>query len=183
MGKLSVFNFITINGYFKGLNEDIGWHVHGNEQAEYASEGFDSKGILLFGRVTYQLMASYWPTQVAAQNDPVVAAGMNRAEKVVFSKTMTKVDWHNTRISLHLEEEVRRLKEKSDQPLTVLGSGSLVAQLTELGLVDEFQFMVDPIALAAGTTIFEGLSRPLHLQLTSTRTFKSGTLLLTYIPV
>jgi dihydrofolate reductase len=84
MRKVRVFNFITLDGYFEGPKRDISWHKHDAEGAEYAVEGLKSGGTLLFGRVTYELMASYWPTPLAFKNDPAVAEGMNNADKIVF---------------------------------------------------------------------------------------------------
>jgi dihydrofolate reductase len=112
MGKLSVFNFITLNGFYKGPNNDISWHRHGAEENEFASEGLKSGSILLFGRVTYEMMAGYWPTPLAAQNDPSTAEGMNNSEKIVFSRTLKNAKWNNTRIiSVNLIEEVKKLKK------------------------------------------------------------------------
>ena len=91
MGKVSAFNFVMLDGYFEGVKKDIGWHKHDAEGTAYAVEGLKSGNMLLFGRVTYELMASYWPTPIAIQNDPVVAEGMNKAEKIVFSRTLKKV--------------------------------------------------------------------------------------------
>ncbi len=184
MAKLGVFNFVTLNGYYKGTNEDISWHRHGGEEKTYSEEGAKSESILLFGRITYQMMAGYWPTALAAKNDPVVANGMNKSEKIVFSRTLKKVDWNNTRIvSENLVDEVKKLKRKRGKDLTILGSGSIVTQLAEAGLVDEYALMLDPVALGAGTPLFTGLKRKLNLKLTSTRPFKSGVVLLTYEPM
>ena len=89
MGKLSVFNFMTLNGYFKGLNDDIAWHKHGNEEeGEFAADGAQSDSIILFGRKTYEMMAGFWPTPDAIRNMPAVAEGMNKSEKIVFSRTL-----------------------------------------------------------------------------------------------
>jgi tryptophan-rich sensory protein len=96
MRKLTVFNFVTINGYFKGSKGDISWHRHGAEENEYAAASLKSGNTLLFGRVTYEMMASYWPTPVAIKNDPIVARGMNNADKIVFSRTLKKAEWDNT---------------------------------------------------------------------------------------
>ena len=90
MNKLIAFNFITLNGYFKGPNGDIGWHRHGAEENEYAAEMLKFGSTLLFGRVTYEMMASYWPTPVAVKNDPIVAVKMNNANKIVFSRTLKR---------------------------------------------------------------------------------------------
>jgi dihydrofolate reductase len=184
MGKLSTFTFITLNGYFKGLNGDINWHRHGAEENEYAAEGLRSRSILLFGRVTYELMASYWPTPLALKNDPVVAAGMNNAEKIVFSRTLKKVEWNNTRLIKHnIFAEIKKLKQTSRKDMTLLGSGSILTQFAEQGMIDEYQIMVDPVVLGAGTPIFADLRQKSDLKLTMTRTFKSGVVLLCYQPV
>jgi dihydrofolate reductase len=181
MAKLNVFNFITLNGYFAGPSGDISWHRHGGEENEFAAEGAQSGSTLLFGRVTYQMMASYWPTPDALKTFPEVARGMNQAEKVVFSRTLKKADWNNTRfVKENIVEEVRKLKQRPGKGLTILGSGSIVTQLAEQGLIDEYQIMVDPVAIGAGTPLFEGLKGKLDLKLTGTRAFKSGVVLLTY---
>lgn len=184
MRKLGSFTFVTLNGFYKGPGEDIGWHRHGAEENEYAAEGLKSGSTLLFGRVTYQMMAGYWPTPMAAKNDPVVAEGMNRAEKIVFSRTLKKADWSNTRVvSGDIAEEIRKLKRSSGPPMTLLGSGSILAQFAEQGLIDEYAIMVDPVAVGGGTPIFRDIKRKLDLKLTGTRSFRSGVVLLSYEPL
>jgi dihydrofolate reductase len=181
MGKLRMYNFITPNGYFKGLNGDISWHIHGEEEDEYAAEMLALDDILLFGRITYELMVSYWPTEFAIKNDPVVAEGMNKAEKFVFSRTLDKVEWNNTRlIKENIVDEIKKMKWLSKKNMTILGSGSIVHLFAENGLIDEYQFMVDPVILGSGTPLFEGVRNSFNLKLTGTRTFKSGVVLLNY---
>ncbi len=183
MAKLGVFNFVTLNGYFQGPNGDISWHRHGQEESEYAEQGAKSESILLFGRVTYQMMASYWPTPQAKKDIPGVAEGMNRSEKIVFSRTLKKVEWENTKLLRdNLVEEAKKLK-RGKKDVTILGSGSIVTQLAEAGLIDTYQIMVDPVALGAGTPIFSGMKKKLDLKLTSSRVFKSGVVLLIYEPL
>lgn len=183
MAQLSVFNFVTLNGFYKGSNEDISWHRHGAEESEYAAEGAQSESILLFGRITYQMMASYWPTPQARRDLPAVAEGMNKSQKIVFSRTLKKAEWDNTKlIKDNLVEEVKKLK-KGRNDITILGSGSIVTQLAEAGLIDMYQIMVDPIALGAGTPMFGGMKKKLDLKLTSSRVFKSGVVLLIYEPM
>ena len=184
MGKLGVFNFTTLNGYFEGPNRDISWHRHGGEENEYAVEGLKSGSVLLFGRVTYQMMASYWPTPMALKNDPVVAEGMNSAKKIVFSRTLKKAEWNNTSVVKdNIGEEIKKLKKIPGKNMTLLGSGSILTQLADLGLIDEYQFMVDPVALGEGTPLFKNIRKKLDLKLTTSRTFKSGVVLLCYEPV
>ena len=180
MGKLGAYNFVTLNGYFKGPKGDISWHKHGAEESEYAAKGASSGSTLLFGRVTYEMMASYWPTPEAMKNMPVVAAGMNNSEKIVFSRTLKKAGWSNTRlISDNIVEEIKKLKQ-AGKDMTLLGSGSIITQLAEHGLIDAYQIMVDPVALGDGTPMFQGLKHPLNLKLTETKIFKSGVVLLCY---
>ena len=183
MAQLSVFNFVTLNGFYAGPKGDISWHRHGGEENQFAAEGAQSESMLLFGRVTYQMMASYWPTPQAMKDFPEVARGMNNSEKIVFSRTLKKADWSNTRlIKDNLIEEVKKLK-RGKNALTILGSGSIVTQLAENGLIDEYQIMVDPVALGGGTPMFKGMKGTLDLKLKSTRAFKSGVVLLTYEPM
>ena len=183
MRKLTVFNFITLNGFYKGRNEDISWHKHGEEESAFASEGSKSGSILLFGRVTYQMMESYWPTQMAKQDSPEVTKGMNASEKIVFSKTLKHTDWANARIVRDSPvEEVKRMKKENGNDMTVLGSGTIVTQLAEHNLIDTYMLMVDPVVLGDGTPIFKGIKRQPDLRLVDTRKFKSGVVLLTYQP-
>lgn len=183
MQKLKVFNFITLNGFYKGPGEDISWHRHGAEENDYAAGMLQSGDTLLFGRVTYELMAGYWPGEDAIRNDPAVASGMNNALKIVFSKTLKEARWNNTRlVSGNPEDEVMRLKQLPGKDMTILGSGSILTRLAGKGLIDEYQFMIDPVVLGQGTPVFSGISHNLDLRLTGTRTFKSGVILLIYAP-
>jgi dihydrofolate reductase len=183
MGKLSVFNFITLNGFYKGVNNDIGWHKHGEEEGEFSAEGAQSDSVMLFGRVTYDMMYSFWPTPMAMESMPVVAEGMNKSEKIVFSRTLKKADWNNTRIiSNHAVEEIKKLKKTSQKDMVILGSGSIVTLCAEHGLIDTYQIMIDPVAIGNGTPLFNGMKCQLDLRLSSTRTFKSGVILLNYEP-
>jgi dihydrofolate reductase len=182
MRKVNVFNFITLNGYYKGPNDDTSWHEHGkSEEGEFAAEGAKSKSTLLFGRKTYEMMASFWPTPAGQQLAPEVAKGMNESEKIVFSRTLKKADWKNTTlVKENMVDAVRNLKGKSGSDMVILGSGSIVTQLADAGLIDTFQFMIDPVALGTGTPIFQDMKKKLDLKLVQSRIFKSGTVLLTY---
>ena len=184
MRKITVFNFVTLNGYYKGPNGDISWHRHGEEENEFAAGNLKSGGILLFGRVTYEMMASYWPTPAAAENDPAVAEGMNKAEKIVFSRTLKKAEWNNTRlIKDNIVEEIKKMKQTPGEDMVLLGSGSILTQFAEKGLIDEYKIMVDPVVIGGGTPILKDIRHKLDLKLTKTKTFKSGVVLLCYQPL
>lgn len=183
MRKLTTFNFITLNGFYKELNEDIGWHKHGGEEAEYSEEMLALSNVLLFGRKTYENMVSFWPTPMAKELFPKVAEGMNKAEKIVFSTTLVNVSWENTTVvNGDIVEKTRQLKQSPGNDLTILGSGTIINLFTDSNLIDEYQIMVDPVAIGEGTTLFRGIKNNLDLKLTETRTFKSGMVLLIYKP-
>jgi dihydrofolate reductase len=182
MGKLQVFNFITLNGFYKGAGGDISWHKHhaGQDEDDFAAAGAQSGSVLLFGRKTYEMMASFWPTPAAAQSMPDVAEGMNKSEKIVFSKTLRKADWNNSRIiKKDIVNEVVKMK-KSGKVMTLLGSGNIISQFADAGVIDEYQFLLDPVALKSGTAIFHGISDDVELQLIDSKVFKSGSVLLCY---
>ena len=187
MPKLVVFNQVTLDGYFSGANGDLSWaHKDGNDKEwdEFVAENASGGGRLLFGRVTYELMASYWPTPVAARNDPIVAEGMNRMPKVVFSRTLDKASWSNTKLLKgDLAQEVRKLKREPGEDIAILGSGSIVSQLTQERLIDEYQIVVNPVVLGEGKTMFGGVTNKLTLKHTRTRAFGNGNVLLCYEPM
>lgn len=184
MAKLNSFTFVTLNGYYKGPQEDISWHKDNDpEKDSYAVKGAGSGGTLIFGRKTYDMMVAFWPTPAAEKSMPEVAKGMNNANKIVFSRTMKNADWKNTKIVKDdMIEEIKKLKKQSDKDLTIIGSGSIVGQLAEEGLIDQYLLMVDPIVIGEGTALFSNIHNNLHLKLVDSKIFKSGVLVLTYAP-
>ena len=184
MRKLRVFNQVSLDGYFVDVNGDMSWaHKNDPEWNEFVAGNANNGGELLFGRVTYQMMASYWPTPMAAKNDPIVAERMNKMPKVVFSRSLTQASWQNTRlVKDNLAIEVRRMKNASGSDIAILGSGRIVGQLAQEGLVDEFQIVVNPLVLGGGRTLFEGVKKKLNLKLISSRAFGNGNVVLLYEP-
>lgn len=181
MRKLSVFNFISLDGYYKDLNNSMQWHQHGGEESDFSKTSSQAGNALLFGRVTYDMMYSFWPTDMAKHSMPEVANSMNNSEKIVFSNTLKTAEWNNTTImSGDIVEQVEKLKATPGSNLTILGSGTIISQFAEAGLIDEYIIMIDPIALGGGTSIFQGMQKILNLELTNSRTFKSGVVLLNY---
>jgi dihydrofolate reductase len=185
MRKLVVFNHVSLDGYFVDAHGDMSWaHAGDAEWNAFVEENARGGGELLFGRVTYELMAGYWPAPMAREHDPVVAERMNALPKVVFSRTMDEPAWQNTRLVRgDLAAEVRRLKEAPGPDMVIFGSGSLIAQLAQAGLIDEYQIMVNPIILRAGRTMFEGIREKLPVKLTTSRAFGNGKVLLCYGPM
>jgi dihydrofolate reductase len=187
MRKLIVFNTVTLDGYFTDAKGDMSWAHNPNKDEEwdaFVAGNAKGGGTLLFGRITYDLMVSYWPTPNAIKNDPVVAEGMNRAPKVVFSRTLDEVSWKNTKlVKGDLVAEIRKMKQEPGEDIAILGSGSIVAQLAPAGLIDEYQIVVVPVVLGKGRTLFDGIGKKLTLKQTKTRIFGNGNVLLCYEPV
>ncbi len=181
MRKLNSFTFLTLNGYYKGKNGDTSWHQHGGEESQYSQDSLKANNILLFGRTTYEMMYNFWPTPMASEMFPEVASGMNKAEKIVFSNSLQAPTWKNTTvISGDIVEQIRNLKTTNGKDLTILGSGSIVKQFSEAGLIDSYQILIDPVVLGEGTSLFEGLKKKLELNLVDSRVFNSGSVLFTY---
>lgn len=184
MRRLIVFNNVTVDGYFADKNGDMRWAHRQTQDPEFnafIADNAGSDGQLLFGRKTYQMMASYWPTPMALQNEPKVAEGINNLPKVVFSRTLAEATWQNTRlVKADMVAEVRKMKQEPGPDMVILGSGSLVAQLGQEGLIDEFQVLVNPVVLGGGRSMFDGLEKRLCLKLSNTRAFKNGNVLLSY---
>jgi dihydrofolate reductase len=185
MRKLIVFNHVTLDGYFVDDKGDMSW-AHRKEDAEWSKFVADNAsagtgGQMVFGRITYELMASYWPTPSAVKSDPVVAEGMNSAQKVVFSRTLDQASWKNTRlVKSDPATEVRKMKDESGKDILIFGSGTIISQLAQEGLIDEYRIIVNPLVIGKGRTMFEGVKDKMTLNLTTTRAFKNGNMLLSY---
>jgi dihydrofolate reductase len=181
MRKVILFMLVSLDGYFEGPNHDLDWHNVDEEFSAFSLTQLDSAGLLLFGRGTYQLMAGFWPTAVAAKDDPLTAEAMNRLPKVVFSRTLANVNWQNTRlVKENIVEEIKRLKDEPGRDIYVFGSSDLSLTLIQHRLIDEFRLLVNPVVLGAGTALFHGIRENLHLRLLRTQTFKNGNVLLVY---
>jgi dihydrofolate reductase len=179
-----VFNNISLDGYFVDDKGDMSWahEVADAEWAKFSSENAQrGNGTLLFGRKTYEMMASFWPSDQAKKQMPDVAEGMNRLHKVVFSRSLKEATWNNT--TLHkgdLVQEVKKLKAETGETLVIMGSGTIIAQLTEARLIDAYTVVVVPVVLGAGRTMFEGVKGRVKLKRTSERAFGNGNVVVTY---
>jgi len=187
MRRLVVFNSVSVDGYFVDMNGDMSWAKNATPDAEWDAFGAENAkggGTLLFGRITYEMMASFWPTPLATQIDPIVAEQMNSLPKVVFSRTLNQASWSNTKlVKGDMPAEVQKMKQEPGKGMAVLGSGSIVSQLAQEGLIDEYQIVVNPVVLGRGRTLFDGITQKLALKLTKTRAFSNGNVLLCYEPI
>jgi dihydrofolate reductase len=181
MSRLIMWNLITLDGFFEGSGKwDLDWDelVWGEELESISIEQLRSADRLLFGRVTYEGMAAYWPT---AEGE--VAALMNEIPKVVFSRTLRQVTWENASlVSDDAAGAVSRLKLAGYGESLVFGSGDLSATLMRYGLFDEYRLVVVPVVLGSGRTLFGRELDRLHLRLLESRPLASGAVILRYLP-
>lgn len=193
MRKIFTFLAVTADGYHEGPKQEIDWH----NAPDTANSGFpvatgfprpdddryDEVDTLLFGRVTYELMASFWPTPEAMEADPQIARRMNELPKIVVSRTLDRADWSNTRLLKEgVADELRALKQQDGKDIAILGSSTLTTNLLRDGLVDELRLLVNPIILGAGHSVFQDAGTRVPLTLTASQAFPSGNVLLYYEP-
>lgn len=185
MHKISVFNHVTADGLFAGSNGETDWFqaVHDDEWNSYTQEHGDlALNTLMFGHTTYKLMKNWWPTPPALQMDPDMAQVMNNSPKIVFSKRLRSAkdepNWKNIRVFQHIDpDEIQMLKRKEN--ITILGSGTIVQQLANLGLIDEYALVVIPIILGKGKALFKSVAKT-NLRLVEQKVFRNGMVLLRY---
>lgn len=176
MRKIIVFENVTLDGFMAGPKGELDWEmIRDDEAAQYAKEGQSSTDTILLGRVTYDMMAGFWPTPAAASQHPIFTNFMNDSPKVVFSRTLKKADWKNTIVVKEInKEEILKMKQQPGKNMIIFGSGSIVNQLADLGLIDEYQLMVNPVILGKGKPLFNDVKDRINLKLLKARTFKSG---------
>jgi dihydrofolate reductase len=183
MRRILTFLVSTVDGYYEGPNQEFDWPVVDEEFNQFALDQLDEVDTLMFGRVTYELMASYWPTPAAQQDDPKVAGKMNGLPKIVVSRTLETADWANTRvINGDVAAELGKLKQQPGKDIAIMGSSNLTVSLLQLGLLDEVRLMVHPIVLGDGKSLFRTTKERIPLKLVKTRPFRSGSVMLTYEP-
>ncbi len=195
MRRIVTFNWLSADGYFAGPVGDLDWVVPDQEQAQMAARDVSSMDTILFGRRTYEIFAAFWGRiavdEAGTVPDPhncgrrspehgAIAIAFNKMTKLVFSRTLDRVDWRNSRVLRELDpREIKRLKEQPGKDIIVFG-GSVVAQLTQHGLIDEYQFAVCPVLLGSGRPLIAGVSQRSRLELLEAKTLKSGDVMLRY---
>jgi dihydrofolate reductase len=184
--KIIVSEWITLDGYISGPENSLNWILGDDELGDYELDLMGKADALLLGRTTYDMLGSYWPNVPnnpnAIEFDKKQARLLNAAQKIVFSKTMKNGDWKETTIIQDLTPEaVEKLKEQPGKDIVIYGSSTIVQQLTEMGLVDEYQLLVHPTILGEGKQLFKGGVHA-KLQLVDVKKFRSGVTVLTYSP-
>lgn len=190
MRRIVTFNNVSADGYFAAENGGLGWVVPEEELDRGAAESLGSSDTILFGRRTYDMFASFWPHAVdenphnAGQHSPemrAMAKWINDSAKLVFSRTRQEVTWTNSRLLGEFDpREVEALKQEPGKDIMIFGSGSIVSQLTEHGLIDEYQFIVGPTLLGSGRPLVSGVPETTRLELLEATAYPSGNVRLRY---
>ena len=177
MRKLIASNLMTLDGFFEGPH-GLDWVVLDADFFEYAGMMLREASTLLFGRKTYEHMAAHWPTAPADE----IANKMNHLPKLVFSRTLDKVEWNNsTLVKGDYAEEVLKWKQQDGQgDLVILGSAMLASHFLQFGLVDEYRVILNPVLLGEGKPLFPDIKKKMNLKLTRTKPLASGVIILYY---
>ncbi len=179
MRKLVLFMHTSLDGFVAGPNGELDWISYDKELEKYAAEIVSTVGSPLYGRVTYQMMENYWPTVLknpsSTKYELEHAHWVENINKIVFSKTLQKVEWKNTRlIKENIAEEIQKLKLLAGKDLVIFGSPGLAHTLMRLGLIDEYRLTVNPVVLGRGIPLFKEIKDKINLRLINAKTFNSG---------
>jgi len=182
MRKLIAAINMTLDGFCDHTAGIVDDELH-----EHYNEVLRAGDTLLYGRITYQLMESYWPnvvkTPTGNKSEDDFALLIDNINKIVFSHTLKTVGWKNARLSTrNLQDEVMDIKQQSGKAI-LAGSPSVIAQLSQLDLIDEYQLCIHPIVLGSGLPLFKNITDQKNLKLIGTKKFGSGAIVLYYEPV
>lgn len=181
MRKVVVWNLVTLDGYFEGGKGELDWFVVNEEFIEASRDMFKEFDTILFGRKTYRMMEKYWP--MADDNDPTITHHMNKLPKIVFSKTLAKAEWNNSKIiKENIAEEIHEMKKLPGKDMVIFGSGEIVSFLTNQGLIDEYRIILNPVILGGGNPMFKNINVNVKMNLIKSKKLKSGVMILFYQP-
>jgi dihydrofolate reductase len=187
MRKLVLFLHASLDGFVEGPNGamDIGWISYDGDLEKYAKEILSTADTVIWGRGTYQLMHGYWPSvpsnPSASQHERNHAEWIDKTAKIVFSTTLDKVEWNNSRlVKEDVEEEIKNLKQQPGKDMVILGSPRIAHHLMQLDLIDEYKITVSPVLIGSGLPLFQGLKEKVNLKLIENKTFDSGAIGLVY---
>lgn len=182
MRKIIVLSYLSLDG-FTGSNGDANWIVWDDGVNEYYKETQRTTDTVLFGRTSFESLKNYWSTPKASAEDPEMIEFINQTKKIVFSKTLKNADWNNSIILNEIVPgEIEEMKKESGKDILIIGSGSVVSQLENAGLIDEYRFISIPVVLGKGKPYFQNLEAKLNLKLLETKAFGSKNVLLRYQP-
>ncbi len=182
MKKIIAIEWLSLDGYFSDSNNGTDWFVSDEETWKYLLNIFRSFDTILLGQITYEMFAAYWPKPNPSDLNPKeLIEFMNNSRKIVFSKRLKKAEWNNSVIMKDIiPEEINKIKQEAGKDIVIFGSGSIVSQLIKLGLIDEYQFLVNPVFLGTGKTIFKREEAKSKLKLLDFKKFNGGNMMLHY---
>ena len=187
MRKLVLFLHASLDGFVEGPKGamDIGWVSYDADLEKHAKKILSTADTVIWGRATYLMMYGYWPT--VPSNPAVTEHARNHAEwiekaaKIVFSTTLEKVEWNNSRlVKEDVEEEIKKLKQQPGKDMVILGSPRFAHHIMQFDLIDEYKITVSPVLIGSGLPLFRGLNDRINLKLIENKTFDSGAIGLSY---
>lgn len=186
MRSVILLMHVSLDGFVAGPNGEMDWIRFDDEQIDDVAEITASADTALFGRVTYQMMAGYWPTAAddpaASKHDIDHARWVNPAPKLVFSRTLESVEWENARIVRdNMAAEITRLKAQPGKNLLMIGSATTAHTFMQLGLIDEYRINVNPVVLGGGLPLFAGVKQRFDLKRVGAKPYTSGVIGLHYV--
>jgi dihydrofolate reductase len=186
MRKLIFSMPVTLDGYIEGPHHELDWVIPDEQLHDFYAELLNSADLILYGRVTYELMLGYWPK---ASADPMITAGelrfaeaINNIPKIVYSTTLQKVDWNTRLFKTFNPVEIQEMKSQVGKDLLLGGGVSLASQFFQHGLVDEYQLVYMPAVIGAGKALFTGIDTSIQMNYRWSRRFSSGAIVLCYQP-
>jgi len=187
MRKIIATEFYTLDGLMSDPKDEMAWVTSSFNEAmgKYENETYDNADTLLLGGVTYRIFESYWPKAAsnpeAFEGDAEMAPKINNMRKIVFSKRIQKVTWHNAEIFSDIDpEKLAALKRAPGKNIIIVGSASIVRQLATLGLIDEYHLLLHPVILGTGKPLFSDMKDRVDLKLLESKDFGNGVVFLKY---
>jgi dihydrofolate reductase len=177
MRKVILSIMVSIDGFVEGPNRELDWFVWDEEMEKYMTDFFSTVDTFLYGRVAYELMVNYWPSVTSEFGNK-----MNSMSKIVFSKTLEKVEWNAILVKENIAEEISKIKQEPGKDLVLFAGAGILSTFMQLGLIDEYRLIVNPVVLGKGNPLFKGLNDKLYLKLLGTKTFSCGNVILYYQP-
>jgi dihydrofolate reductase len=190
MRKIISLIHLSLDGFAAGPNDELDWISYDSELEQDAHSLHAMTDAVIWGRRTYQGMASYWltvpgnPASTPAELEH--ARFLDRATKIVISRTLERIEWNNAQntvlIQDNIAEEIRKIKQQQGRDIWFLGSPTLAQTFMQLDLIDEYRININPTVLGQGKALFAGVSRTFPLKLLESKTFTSGVVALRYEP-
>lgn len=190
MRKIISMIHLSLDGMSAGPNDELDWITYDSELEAYAHSLHEVTDAVIWGRKTYEGMASYWLTVPgnpdSTQPERNHAQWLDSVTKIVVSRTLDQIDWngnpHTLLIKDNIAEQINQLKQQPGKDIWFLGSPNLAQTFMQLDLIDEYRFNINPTILGQGKLFFTSVTRRLPLKLVDSKTLKNGVVALTYHP-